>query len=112
MSRTQLEGHDVAESLTAEVEAIGEELDEIGDELDTAAEGAPASPARLSGYHTAPTADMLYQLERGWGALPGAIDRLNALIEDRMPALFSAVQAAGVGPDLGDPVQVPMPPMR
>ena len=101
----------MAESLTAEVEAIGEELDEIGDELGTARGGAGVSGG-LSGYHTAPTADMLFQLERGWGALPGAIDRLNALIEDRMPALFSAVQAAGVGPDLGDPVRVPMPPMR
>ncbi len=107
----QLEGHDVSESLTGEIEAVGEELDEIGDELGTARAGAGVSGG-LSGYHTAPTADMLYQLERGWGALPGAVDRLNAVIEDRMPALYAALQAAGVRPDLGDPVQVPMPPMR
>ena len=107
----QLEDHDVSESLTAEVEAVGEELDGIGDVLDRARDGAGVSGG-LSGYHTAPTADMLYQLERGWDVLPGAIDRLNAVIEDRMPALFSAVQAAGVGPDLGDPIRVPSPPMR
>ena len=107
----QVEDHDVSESLTAEVEAVGEELDEIGEELDGARDGAGISGS-LSGYHTAPTADMLWQLERGWDVLSGAIDRVNAMIEDRMPALFSAVQAAGVGPDLGDPIQVPSPPMR
>ncbi|WP_419163774.1 hypothetical protein [Candidatus Palauibacter sp.] len=107
----QLEGHDVSESLTAEVEAVGEELDAIGEELDSARSGAGVSGG-LSGYHTAPTADMLWQLERGWDVLPGAIGRLNDMIEDRMPALYAALQAAGVRPDLGDPVEVPVPPMR
>ncbi len=107
----QLEDHDVAESLTAEVEAIGEELDEVNDELNRARQGSGVSGA-LGSYYTAPTADMLWQLERGWDALPGAIQRLNALLTDRMPSLYDAVQAAGIRPDLGDPIEVPIPPMR
>ena len=107
----RLADHGASESLTAEAEAVGEELDAIGEALVRAHTGADVSGS-LSGYHTAPTADMLHQIERGWDALPGAIDRLNVLIEDRMPALYAALLAAGVRPDLGDPIDVPVPPMR
>ncbi|WP_419162502.1 VPS10 domain-containing protein [Candidatus Palauibacter sp.] len=106
-----IEGHDAAEWLMAEVEAIGEELDAIGEALERAHTGADVSGS-LSGYHTAPTADMLYQIERGGGALPGAIDRLNILIEDRMPALYAALGAEAVRPDLGAPIKMPVRPMR
>jgi len=106
----ELEGHeDVAESLMAEIEAIGEELDSIDEELGTARRGSSITGA-LGGYHTAPTADMLWQLERAREVLPGAVERLNALISTRMPALFDAVQAAGLRPDLGDPISIPGPP--
>ncbi len=107
----RLADHAASESLAAEVEAIDAELDTIGEALAVAHTGADVS-GWLSGYHTAPTADMLVQIERGWTALPGAVDRLNALIEDRMPALYSALHAAGVRPDFGDPIAVPVPPMR
>ena len=109
--RARLAGHEAAESLTAEVEAIGAELDAIGEELVLAHTGADVS-GWLSGYYTAPTADMLYQIERGWEALPDAIDRLNILVEERMPALYTAVQEAGIHPDLGERIRVPVPPMR
>ncbi len=105
----QLEGQDAAESLTGEVEALDEELDEIGDELDDAAQGGGAVRG-LASYHTAPTEDMLWRLQRGWDVLPGAIERLNDLIETRMPMLYDALQAADIRPSLGDPVAVPVPP--
>ena len=109
--RARLAGHEAAESLTAEVEAVGGELDAIGEELVLAHTGADVS-GWLSGYYTAPTADMLYQIERGWEALPDAIDRLNILVEERMPALYAALREAGVHPYLGERIRVPVPPMR
>ncbi len=105
----EVEGHDVAESLTSEIEAIEEELDSLDDEALPVWDAVGVARS-LGGYHTAPTADQLWQLERGKEALPGAIERLNALITTRMPALFDAVHAASLRPNLGDPIPVPIPP--
>ena len=54
--------------------------------------------------------DALFQIERGWDVLPGAIQRLNTLITSRMPALHDMVSQAGFRSDLGDPIEVPVPP--
>jgi len=110
--KKQLEGHDDAlESLTDEVDAIGEELDEINDDLGDARTGSRQQSA-MESYHAAPTADQMWQLERGWETLPAAVERLNALITTRMPALLDAVLQSGIGPDLGDPIEIPVPPTR
>ncbi|MCG8467111.1 MAG: hypothetical protein MJB57_02745 [Gemmatimonadetes bacterium] len=102
---------DAPESLTEEIEAIEEDLDEIGDELGKARGGAGVTGS-LGSYHAAPTANMLWSIERGWAALPGAVERVNTLITTRMPALFDAMSAAGIGTDLGDPIEIPVPPLR
>ncbi len=108
--KEQLEGHDDAlESLTSEVDAIEEELDEVNDELGDARRGSGQQSA-IESYHAAPTADQLWQLERGWEVLPGAVERLNDLITTRMPALMNAVLQSGIQPDLGDPIEIPVPP--
>jgi photosystem II stability/assembly factor-like uncharacterized protein len=107
--RQQMRGHDPAESLTAEVDAIAEEVDEINDDLGPVRQGSGARGG-IERYHSAPSADALYQIESGWDALPGAIQRLNTLITSRMPALHDMVSQAGFRPDLGDPIQVPVPP--
>ena len=109
--RDRLEGHDVLESLNDEIDAVGDEIDEINDELGKARRGSSVS-ASLGSYYTAPTADHLHLLERGWGALPDGLRRLNALITDRMPTLHQVLNDAGVRPDLGDPIKVPVPPRR
>ncbi len=106
----QLDAHDDApETLGDEVDAIREELDEINDDLGDARSGAGARGG-IERVHSAPTADALFQIERGWDALPGAIQRLNTLITSRMPALHTLVSDAGLRPDMGDPIEVPVPP--
>ena len=108
--RAQIKGReDVPEALKDEVKAIGEELDEINDDVGDARRGAGAR-GTIERYHSAPTADALYQIEAGWDALPGAIERLNDLITDRMPALFDMLSEAALRPDLGEPIALPVPP--
>ena len=109
--REQLDEHDdVPESLTDEVDSIAEELEAIDDELDIAQNGNVLFS--LESYHAAPTEDQLFELERGWDAIPGVAERLNVLITDRMPALYRAMNEAGIRPDPGEPVEVPVPPVR
>ncbi|MFV1988435.1 MAG: hypothetical protein ACC682_14230 [Gemmatimonadota bacterium] len=110
--RDHVSGHDDApETLGDEIDAIGEELDEINDELGDIRRGAGARSG-IERVHSAPTADALFQIERGWGALPGAIERLNTLITSRVPALHDMVSEAGLRPKIGDPIEVPIPPGR
>ncbi|MDH3734149.1 MAG: hypothetical protein OEU54_11470 [Gemmatimonadota bacterium] len=108
--RSQIRGHeDAPETLGDAVDAIDEELDAINDDLGDARRGAGARGG-IERYHSAPTADALFQIERGWDAIPGVIERVNELITDRMPALHDMVAAAGLRPDLGEPIEVPVPP--
>ncbi len=110
--RRQLREHeDAPESLGDEVEAIGEALDDVNDDLGDVRAGTRAGNA-MEGYHAAPTADQLWELDRAWSVLPGALERLNALITDRMPALFLALAESGIRPDPGAPIEVPVPPTR
>ena len=104
----QMDGRDAPESLSEMVTEIDEELDEVGDDLGQARQGAGL--AGLGSFHRAPTADQLWRLDRGWELLPGAVDRLNILITDRMPALLDALDDADLRPDLGDTVSVPTAP--
>ncbi len=54
-----------------------------------------------------PTADQLWAIERTWAGVPGAIERINALLTEALPALESRVREAGVTPKVGDPIPVP-----
>ncbi|MDX1394901.1 MAG: hypothetical protein R3195_10930 [Gemmatimonadota bacterium] len=107
--RERIEGHDVTETLTSELDAIEEELGEIDDQMDIVQDGAGARNG-IERYHSAPHADALFQIERAWDALPGAVDRLNTLITSRMPALHQMVTAAELVPEPGDPIEVPRRP--
>ena len=109
--RRQLGEHDDApEALSDEVDAISEELDDVNEALGDARQGAGAR-GQIEGAHVRPTADQLWTIERGWEKVPGAIERLNAVITDRMPALYRAMGEAGIRPDAGEPVEVPVPPV-
>jgi photosystem II stability/assembly factor-like uncharacterized protein len=107
--RIEAAGDMATETLKSEVESIGEELDEINDDLGPVRQGAGVRGG-IESVHSAPTADALFQIERGWDALPDAIARLNDVITNRMPALHEMVDAAGFRPPLGDPIEVPVPP--
>ncbi len=109
-AREQLGGHEEApSSLGEEADAIGDTLDGIGEDLGVARRGTRVQ-FTLESYHGAPTEDALWQLDRGWTALEGAVGRLNAVITDRMPAFYRALDENGIRPDPGAPIEIPRPP--
>jgi photosystem II stability/assembly factor-like uncharacterized protein len=108
--RAQLREHpDAPETLGDAADAIDEEVDAINDDLGDARSGSGQMNA-MESYHGPPSADMLWALERGWDVIPGVVTRINELITDRMPALFTMVSQAGLVPDVGGPITVPVPP--
>ncbi len=64
----------------------------------------------FEGWTGRPTADALWQLERRWERLPTAIEQLNTVITERMPALNRMLDEHGVRPSAGEPVAVPRKP--
>ncbi len=102
-----IEGADEApEGLEEELEAIEEEIEEIRDELADARRNAGVANA-IQGSSTVPTADHLWQVDEVWNVMPELLDRLNALIETRVPALNAQLYAEGVRPGAGEPIALP-----
>ena len=102
-----IEGADEApDGLDEEIEAIEEEVEEIRDELGDARRNAGVANA-IQGSSTVPTADHLWQVDEVWNVMPELLDRLNALIETRVPALNAQLYAEGVRPSAGEPIAVP-----
>ena len=97
---------DASESLEEELEAIQDELAAIDDGL-----GEVRGWTRVAGAiqesSTHPTEDQLWQVDRAWEEAPGLVERLNALITERVPAFHDALDREGVRPDPGDAVEVP-----
>ncbi len=54
-----------------------------------------------------PTDDQLHQIDGARAELPGLIEAINALIVDRLPALYAQMDAESVHPDPGEPLEVP-----
>ncbi len=92
-------------ALQADGRTLHAELDSLDDRL------AEAVPGRLSrgieSTFDAPTDDTLWQIDRGWARLPGLVDELNRIIEDRMPSFNRRLNDAGIRPDPGTPVRMP-----
>ena len=86
-------------------EAVSGELEAIEDDFDDADGGTGIG--QMEGWSGAPTADQLYAIDRAWDAIPALIERLNAVLTERMPALESLVADLGVRPNLGEPVRIP-----
>ena len=102
-----IEGADEApEGLEEEVEAIEEELEEIRDKLGEARRNAGVQNA-IQGTSTVPTEDHLWQVDEVWNVMPEVLDRLNALIETRVPALNAQLYAETVRPPAGEPIAMP-----
>lgn len=97
------------ESLLEELTAIREELEAIEEELDIARTNARVAGA-IQGSSTLPTEDQLWQVERAWEVLPPAAERLNVIVLTRMPAFNAMLNAEGVRPTLGDPIEMPRRP--
>ena len=100
------EAVDVPEAIQEQVDSLRSELRELQQELQRAGAGAGAAFA-IEASTTRPTADQLWQIEQSWEKLPGLIDKLNEVIDDKMPALYDALNEHGIRPDPGKPITVP-----
>jgi len=94
------------EPLAAQAKELTERLSELGDSL---GEYRRASFAAFSIERstTRPTDDQTRALDRARVALPGLIGELNEVITVQLPALYSAMNAAGIRPDPGEPIDMP-----
>ncbi|WP_419941342.1 VPS10 domain-containing protein [Candidatus Palauibacter sp.] len=102
-----IEGADEApEGLEEELDAIEEELEEIRDKLGEARRNAGVANA-IQGSSTVPTDDHLWQVDEVWNVMPEVLDRLNVLIETRLPALNAQLYADAVRPPAGEPIAMP-----
>lgn len=96
------------EALEGEIEALASEIGEVGRELGRAMQAGGAGG--MDGWTGPPTADQLWGIDRTWDALPAAIEKVNVLLTERMPAFEARVAAAGLRPAVGDPIPVPRRP--
>jgi hypothetical protein len=100
------DANDVPEAIQEHVDSLRSELRELRQELQRAGAGAGAAFA-IEASTTLPTADQLWQIEQSWEKLPGLIDKLNDVIDNKMPALYDALNEHGIRPDPGKPITVP-----
>lgn len=94
------------ESITDELSAMQAELGEISTELAEARRNAGVAGA-IQVSSTLPTEDQLWQVDAAWAAIPDLIERLNALITDRVPEFNASLDAEGIRPDPGAALLVP-----
>ena len=95
-----------AEEAQEELRAIQKELQEIADGLGEARQWTGVAGA-IQGSSTLPTGDQLWQIDAAWEAVPPLMERLNALITDRVPAFNTSLDAMGVRPSPGDRLVIP-----
>ena len=95
-----------AESLLQDIDAMQTELEEISDGLGEARSWAGVANA-IQGSSTLPTEDQLWQADAAWDAVPPLIERLNTLITEQSPAVYSEMDAMGIRPSPGDALSVP-----
>jgi hypothetical protein len=94
------QARDVPEAITQAVQSLQRELQQAG-------QGASAAFA-IEASTSLPTADQLWQLDRSWELLPGVIEKINAVITTKLPALYTQLNEQGIRPDPGSPVPVPV----
>ncbi|MFV1987179.1 MAG: glycosyl hydrolase [Gemmatimonadota bacterium] len=94
------------EGLSDEIEAIREELEAIRDDLGEARRNARVANA-IQGSSTLPTDDHLWQVDHAWEVIPEVLERLNELIQTRVPALNDRLYTEAVRPSAGEPIELP-----
>ncbi|MFV2007695.1 MAG: hypothetical protein ACC667_09625, partial [Longimicrobiales bacterium] len=99
------EAVDTLPSLGEEVDEIAGELDDISSQMNGLGVGTLRMAVEAS--TSRPTEDQLQGIDRAWADAPGLIERMNALITDRMPALYRMLDQAGVRADPGKAISVP-----
>ena len=94
------------QGLSEQVDRFRADVDSLAERLDEASDGA-GMWSQIQSVSGPPTADQLYQIERSWERVPPLIQRVNEMVETRMPELYRDLNQAGVVPAL--PERVPMP---
>ena len=94
------------ESVSAQADSLRDEVRQLQQELQRAAAGTGTAFA-IDAWTMRPTADQLWQIEQSWEQLPGVIEKINEVVETKMPALYDALNQHGIRPDPGKPVAVP-----
>ena len=92
-------------SCDEEVDTRAGALDDISSGMNRLGVGALRLSVEAS--TSRPTEDQLQGIDRAWADAPGVIERMNALITDRMPALYRMLDQAGVRADPGTAITVP-----
>jgi photosystem II stability/assembly factor-like uncharacterized protein len=103
---------DVPEDLVADVDSMRARVETLDDELGDVNRDVRRLYGRIEGSSRRPTEDQVRRLEEAWDEAPEVIERLNAIIEDEMPALYRRLDELGIRPDPGELVEVPTPPGR
>jgi ABC-type transporter Mla subunit MlaD len=103
---------DVPDDLVTDLDSLRARVDTLDDELGDVNRDVRRLYSRIEGSSGRPTEDQLRQLDEAWDEAPGLIERLNAIIEDEMPALYRRLDELGIRPDPGELVEVPRPPGR
>ena len=104
---TLLEAYDGdTDSLSQALKAMQTELEEISEGLGEARSWAGVANA-IQGSSTLPTEDQFWQVDAAWDAVPPLIERLNTLITDQVPAVYTEMDAMGIRPSPGDTISVP-----
>ena len=102
---------DAPQSLGDEATAISGELGAVSRELNQVNRNARAGSA-IEASTTRPTADQEWQIDQAWEQVPDLITRLNDVITNRMPALYSQLDEHGIRPSVGEAIEVPSRPGR
>jgi photosystem II stability/assembly factor-like uncharacterized protein len=103
---------DVPADLVTDLDSLRARVDTLDDDLGDVNRDVSRLFFRIDASSRRPTEDQLHQLDEAWDTAPGLIERLNAIIEDELPALYRRLDELGIRPDPGEPVEVPTRPGR
>jgi hypothetical protein len=109
---SEMLGDDSPSEVRDELSAIRRELADIQRSMGGGGgrRGGGGGFGSFEGWTGKPTADALYRLEQSWERLPGAIERINAVVTERMPALNRMLDEHGVRPSAGQAIEIPRKP--
>ncbi|MFQ5703557.1 MAG: hypothetical protein ACE5HT_05980, partial [Gemmatimonadales bacterium] len=105
-----LKASDLApEALVDEADSLRSELRRITGEVNRARRDSRLSNA-VDGATAGPTGDQLWQIERAWERVPKLVDRLNEIINTRLPDLYRGMNEHGIRPNPGPAIILPKKP--
>ena len=94
------------DDLKEELRTVRGDLTALGQELGAANRTSGIRNA-IQASSTVPTGDQLWQVEQLWEDVPGLVERVNALVTVRVPALNDRLNELGLRPDPGEAVPLP-----